>query len=45
VPRLRDGLAEAEIEYNDDPCDSVYVKFNVREDNGTLSGWAPILER
>lgn len=28
------ALAEAEIEYKDDPCTSVYVKFAVMEDNG-----------
>ena len=31
------ALAEAEIEYNDDPCDSIYVKFAVDTDpNGAL---------
>ena len=28
------ALAEAEIEYNDDPCDSIYVKFEVTDDLG-----------
>ena len=28
------ALAEAEIEYNDDPCDSIFVKFEVTEDLG-----------
>ena len=28
------ALAEAEIEYNDDPCDSIYVKFEVDNDLG-----------
>ena len=28
------ALAEAEIEYNDDPCDSIYVKFELLDDLG-----------
>ncbi len=28
------ALAEAEIEYADDPCDSIYVKFQVTDDKG-----------
>lgn len=28
------ALAEAEIEYAEDPCHSIYVKFKVSEDNG-----------
>jgi len=32
------ALAEAEIEYKDDPCTSVYVKFAVKDDKGKLSG-------
>ena len=28
------ALAEAEIEYQDDPCDSIYVKFEVKNDLG-----------
>ena len=31
------ALAEAEIEYSDDPCLSIYVRFPVVEDNGFLS--------
>ena len=31
------ALAEAEIEYADDPCHSIYVKFNVTDDLGKLS--------
>lgn len=31
------ALAEAEIEYADDPCDSIYVKFKVTNDLGKLS--------
>ena len=28
------ALAEAEIEYANDPCDSVYVKFQLKDDKG-----------
>ncbi len=28
------ALAEAEIEYSDDPCDSIYVKFELTDDLG-----------
>ena len=31
------ALAEAEIEYQDDPCTTVYVKFPMRDDQGKLS--------
>ncbi len=31
------ALAEAEIEYNEDPCNSIYVKFRVEDDKGLLS--------
>lgn len=31
------ALAEAEIEYADDPCYSIFVKFNVIDDNGIFS--------
>ena len=31
------ALAEAEIEYAEDPCYSIYVKFPVKEDKGILS--------
>ena len=30
------ALAEAEIEYSDDPCTSIYVRFPATEDNGFL---------
>ncbi|MDR1674147.1 MAG: isoleucine--tRNA ligase, partial [Oscillospiraceae bacterium] len=33
-PSCNTALAEAEIEYADDPCDSIYVKFNVTDDRG-----------
>ena len=31
------ALAEAEIEYHDDPCTTVYVKFPMHDDKGRLS--------
>lgn len=31
------ALAEAEIEYAEDPCHSIYVKFNVTDDKGLLT--------
>ena len=31
------ALAEAEIEYKTDPCTSIYVKFQVKDDAGKLS--------
>ena len=31
------ALAEAEIEYNEDPCTSIYVKFKVIDDKGKLT--------
>lgn len=37
-PECQTALAEAEIEYNDDPCMSIYVKFKVNNDKGLLSG-------
>ncbi len=36
-PECRTALAEAEIEYAEDPCHSIYVKFNVTDDLGKLS--------
>ncbi|ADU26270.1 isoleucine--tRNA ligase [Ethanoligenens harbinense] len=35
-PHDETALAEAEIEYAEDPCDSVYVKFEVTDDHGKL---------
>ena len=32
------ALAEAEIEYQDSPCTSIYVKFRVADDKGKLAG-------
>lgn len=37
-PEDETALAEAEIEYSDDSCESIYVKFKVENDNGKLSG-------
>ncbi|MCI8599979.1 MAG: isoleucine--tRNA ligase [Oscillospiraceae bacterium] len=31
------ALAEAEIEYAEDPCDSIYVKFQVTDDKGIFA--------
>ncbi len=36
-PHDETALAEAEIEYQDDPCTTVYVKFPMHEDQGKLS--------
>ncbi len=35
-PECQTALAEAEIEYAEDPCYSVYVKFQVKDDKGLL---------
>ncbi len=36
-PECQTALAEAEIEYSDDKCMSIYVKFKVNNDKGLLS--------
>ncbi len=36
-PECQTALAEAEIEYAEDPCHSIYVKFNVTNDKGVLT--------
>ena len=36
-PECQTALAEAEIEYAEDPCYSVYVKFPVKDDKGLLT--------
>ncbi len=36
-PECQTALAEAEIEYEQDPCHSIYVKFKVTDDKGKLS--------
>ena len=38
-PNDETALAEAEIEYQDDPVTSVYVKFPLHDDLGKLSGY------
>ena len=38
-PHDETALAEAEIEYQDDPCTTVYVKFPMHDDCGKLSGY------
>ncbi len=37
-PDCKTALAEAEIEYQDDPCRSIYVKFQVTDDKGVFAG-------
>lgn len=41
-PHDETALAEAEIEYADDPCVSLYVKFAVKDDRGILSQYADL---
>lgn len=36
-PDCKTALAEAEIEYSNDVCYSIYVKFRLKNDNGKLS--------
>lgn len=36
-PECETALAEAEIEYAEDPCHSIYVKFQVTDDKGLLT--------
>ena len=38
-PRDETALAEAEIEYQDDPCTTVYVKFPMKDDCGKLGNF------
>ena len=40
-PSDETALAEAEIEYQDDPCTTVYVKFPMHDDLGKLSARRP----
>ena len=37
-PFCSTAVAEADIEYKDDPCTTVYVKFPVKDDQGKLTG-------
>ena len=38
-PFCATAVAEADIEYKDDPCTSVYVKFAMKDDQGKLEGY------
>lgn len=44
-PHCQTALAEAEIEYHEDPCYSIYVKFAVTDDLGKLSALGADLNR
>lgn len=44
-PECETALAEAEIEYAEDPCFSVYVKFRVTDDKGLLSAMGAQLDK
>ena len=44
-PECQTALAEAEIEYAEDPCYSIYVKFPVKEDKGLLSAMGADLSK
>ena len=41
-PNDQTALAEAEIEYADDPCTTLFVKFPVRDDKGRLAQYADL---
>ena len=41
-PNDETALAEAEIEYQTDPCTSIYVKFQVKDDQGKLANLCDI---
>lgn len=41
-PQDETALAEAEIEYADDKCESIYVKFKVSDDKGILSKYTDL---
>jgi len=41
-PHDQTALAEAEIEYQDDPCTTIFVKFPVRDDKGKLSQYCDL---
>ncbi len=44
-PDCNTALAEAEIEYSNDPCHSIYVKFNVTDDKGIFTALGLDLSR
>lgn len=41
-PKDETALAEAEIEYADEPCTSIYVKFRIHDDQGKLNQFGDI---
>ena len=41
-PHDQTALAEAEIEYADDPCTTLFVKFPVKDDKGKLSQYCDL---
>ena len=41
-PHDQTALAEAEIEYQDDPCTTIFVKFPVRDDKGKLGKYCDL---
>ena len=41
-PHDQTALAEAEIEYQDDPCTTIFVKFPVKDDQGKLGQYADL---
>ena len=41
-PHDETALAEAEIEYAEDPCKSIYVKFRVKDDRGKLAKYCDL---
>ena len=41
-PNDQTALAEAEIEYADDPCTTIFVKFAVKNDNGKLAQYGDL---
>lgn len=43
-PHDQTALAEAEIEYAEDECDSIYVKFKVTDDKGYLTPYTGTLD-
>lgn len=44
-PECNTALAEAEIEYAEDPCHSIYVKFKVKDDRGKLAAMGADLDK
>ena len=44
-PECKTALAEAEIEYAEDPCNSIYVKFKVEDDGGKLAAFNTELDK